>query len=478
MPGKIAVPILFAFYFFISVHSAFASNAPDPSPGYRIEINMAHFTLDTLKLGYYFGKSQYLRDTAIVSKGKFVFEGDSTLAPGVYLIVIPPDNKFMHLIITEAEQRFAMEVDLEDMVNTAKFKGSTENTIYYDYLLQLDKRRPRADELRKLMVSDSLNKDTYKKELEGIDADVRKIQDQVVAKYPTSMTAMMIRANQEVPVPEFKADTPEEEQQMRYMFYKNHYFDNFDLSDPRAMRSGLIHPKVEFYLSKLNYPYPDSQIVAMDYLLGKMLQNKEAFQYYLVHFLNESAKSKRMGMDAIYVHLIDQYYAKGLATWTEQEQLDKLKSQAESTRPLLIGKTAPNLTLYAESGQPFVLHSVEANYTVLFFWDPECGHCKKQIPFVIDFYNAYRDKGVEVVGICAKVGQDISTCWSSLKEKGMDVWTNVADQYLRSRFKTVYDIKTTPQIFVLDKDKKIVVKKIAGEDLGKVMDELLAQHSN
>ena len=80
---------------------------------------------------------------------------------------------------------------------------------------------------------------------------------------------------------------------------------------------------------------------------------------------------------------------------------------------------------------------------------------------------------MELLAICTKTGADLSTCWETIEERGMDIWVNVADQYLRSRYKTIYDIKTTPQIFILDKDKKILVKKIAGEDLAPVMEELM-----
>ena len=55
----------------------------------------------------------------------------------------------------------------------------------------------------------------------------------------------------------------------------------------------------------------------------------------------------------------------------------------------------------------------------------------------------------------------------------MNIWVNASDQYIRNRYKTIYDVKTTPQIFILDKDKKIIVKKIAGEDLKTVMDEIM-----
>jgi len=464
---------LFVFSFLFS----FAAWASGPEGGYRIEVQCQNYDGDTLKLGYYFGKSQYLKDTALVNQGKFVFEGDEPLEPGVYLLVIPPDNKFVHVLVAADQQRFSLTVDLNDIVKSAKFKGSSENEIYYDYLRKLEERRPRAEELKKLMIEDSLQAGTYKAELAVIDEEVAKIQAEEIKKYPKTITSMLTRANQEIDVPPYEDLEEIDRKQKQYEYFRAHYFDQFDLNDPRAMRSGVIHQKIDFYLQKLTYQVPDSQIVAMDSLLSKMDKNPEAFQYYLVHFLNESARSKRMGMDAAYVHLVDQYYAKGLATWMEKEQLDKLIAQAETLRPILIGKIAPDLPFFKENGETITIHSIKAEYTVLFFWDPECGHCKKSIPFIIDFYNAYKDKGVELLAICTKTGSDISSCWSTIKERGMDIWVNASDQYLKNRYKVIYDVKTTPQIFVLDKDKKIIVKKIAGEDLATVMEEIIKVNS-
>jgi methyl coenzyme M reductase alpha subunit len=55
----------------------------------------------------------------------------------------------------------------------------------------------------------------------------------------------------------------------------------------------------------------------------------------------------------------------------------------------------------------------------------------------------------------------------------MDVFFNAVDPYHRSRYKTVYDIRTTPQIFVLDTDKKILSKRIGAEQLPEVIDHIL-----
>ncbi|MBK9981433.1 MAG: redoxin domain-containing protein [Saprospiraceae bacterium] len=464
--------LLFVLSIFLFSGLANVSASSLTTSGYRIEVTLQHYQGDSLFLGYYFGKAQYLKDTALLEKGKFVFQGEGKLEPGVYLLVIPPDNKFIHVIVSDDEQKFSASVDLDNIVSSAKFKGSDENEIYYSYLHELEKRRPIADSLKKQMKLDSLHSEDYHIKLNKIDADVMKVQDEVRAKHPASITSMLIWANREIEIPKYENLTEDDRKQKQYEYYKAHFFDHFDLTDPRAMRSGVIQQKVDYYLQKLTYQVPDSQIVEIDYLLKKMLTNKEAFQYYLVYFLNDVVKSKRMGMDAAYVHLVDTYYAKGLADWIDKEQLDKLLAQADVLRPILIGKIAPDLTLYKESGEAVNLHAIKANYTVLFFWDPECGHCKKAIPFIIDFYNEYKSKGVEVVAVCTKTGSDVSSCWSAIKERGMDIWVNTCDQYMQSHYKTIYDVKVTPQIYVLDKNKKILVKKIAGEDLKPVMDEI------
>ncbi len=442
--------------------------------GYHIEVDVKNFAGDTLKFGYYFGKSQYLKDTAFIKDGKFLFEGEEALSPGLYLLVFPPDNNFVHILISEGQQNFSLKFDLDDIIASAQFKGSTENDIYYKYLRELDIRRPKADELRKSMASDTAHQEVYKDKLAAVDQEVKQVQKDVIKKYPNSYTAFMIKASQEIETPDFKEIADDlQRKQKQYEYYRAHYFDNFELNDPRAIRSGLMQQKIDFFLQKLTYQLPDSQSVAMDYLLKSMDKNPDAFQYYLVEFLNESARSKRMGMDAVYVYLIDNYYKKGLATWMDEEQLDKLIKQAETLRPLLIGKTAPDLELYKQSGESVKISDIDADYTVLFFWAPDCGHCKKAIPSIIDFYNTYKNRGVEILAICTKTGSDMAPCWDAIEERGMGIWMNVADQYLQSRYKMIYDVKTTPQIYILDKDKKIIVKKIAGEDLAPVMEDVL-----
>ena len=60
----------------------------------------------------------------------------------------------------------------------------------------------------------------------------------------------------------------------------------------------------------------------------------------------------------------------------------------------------------------------------------------------------------------------------------MDVFFNTVDPYHRSRYKTVYDIRSTPQIYVLDTDKTILSKRIGAEQLPEVIDHILEVKEN
>src|SRR5687768_4648244 len=202
--------LLFISFLFTLLPLVYSANNGDnilpaatDNGGYRIEVELQNFDGDTLLLGYYFGKAQYLKDTSALTKGKFVFEGEDDLKPGVYLLVLPPDNKFIHVLIAEGQTKFSMSVDVDNIVASAKFKGSAENIIYYDYLRELEKRRPMADTLRKRITEDSLHKEVYQKDIAKLDEEVKIIQDDIRAKYPSSITAMMINANRDISIPEF-----------------------------------------------------------------------------------------------------------------------------------------------------------------------------------------------------------------------------------------------------------------------------------
>lgn len=456
---------------------------------YDIKVKIDGFEEEEMYLGYFYADKQYLKDTVQRNEqGYFNFKGESPLDAGVYLVLLPPDNQWFQVLLDKNKQQFTIETALPDLAGNVKVSGSADNELLYEYMDFLNQQRPISSELNeKLQAAKAASEPTEKivEQLEAINQKVMDYQAALVERHPETLTAALVKANMLLEEPErFKQkDLSESEQVARWRWNQQHYFDHVNLSDPRMLRTPFLFNKVNEYVDKMVVQHPDTISLAIDRVLGLMKPAPETFKYYLVHFLNKFAASKIVGMDAVYVHIVENYYAKGFAPWTEEEQLEKIVDNAEKLKPTLIGKTAPNITLEKRDKQRINLHDVASPYTILFIWDPDCGHCKKSMPDVKQFYQDYKDKGVEVFAICNKSAkrdedgnitlEEVEKCWDYIEENEIGEWINLVDPYNRSRYKSKYFIQSTPQIFILDKDKKIISKRLAAEQLSEVMDQII-----
>ncbi|MBK7637209.1 MAG: thioredoxin fold domain-containing protein [Saprospiraceae bacterium] len=130
-----------------------------------------------------------------------------------------------------------------------------------------------------------------------------------------------------------------------------------------------------------------------------------------------------------------------------------------------------DITTYKEDNTPVRLYDINSPYTIVIFWAPDCGHCKKIMPDVVSFYKKNKDK-VKLISICTKGGENTKTCWPAVKEKGMEDFINTADEY--SRYNMKVRIKSTPKVFVLDENKEIIIKDIPAEELDKIFNEIVS----
>jgi len=415
------------------------------------------------------------------AEGSFVFEGEETLAGGMYLIVLPPDNRFFQILVDEKDQHFSMYSDNPTAPSDdLKITGSPENKRFYDYLDFLQDKRPIADKLRaqiEAATEAGTATDKLDKKMEALNEEVTAYQQKILSEYPTSLTAAVIRANMPLPdMPEFNG-TEDEVRFEQWQWTKAHYFDNINLADPRMLRTPFLFQRVDQYIENLTTNHPDSINVSLERVLEAMRPASENFRYYLAHYLTEYAQSKVVGYDAMYVFLVEKYYKTGAADWVDEEQLEKILDNAKRIKPLLIGKIAPNIKMQTQDGKELWLHDFESPYTVLFFWDPECGHCKKSMPDMISFYNQFKDRGVEIFAVCTKFYDELDSCWGFIEEKQMGIWLNTVDPYHKSRYKSVYDIRSTPQIYILDSKKEILSKRIGAEQLPEVMEKILEMNA-
>jgi len=472
--------------FALSLFVLFASSlfAHGDAKGHKIRVKLENYPAKELILGFYFGEKTYVKDTATVdADGFFTFQADTLLPCGVYLLVLKPDNNFIQMLISGDNQEITFTTDAKDSVEKMKVKGSDDNTTFYEYLRFLNKQRPEMDTLRAQfgrMRSNVKDSTRIVQTMTDIDKQVKKYQNELAVKKTGTMTAKIIKASLEPEVPEFDGKTDDEKLMKRRNWYREHFFDNADIADPCLLRSPVLQPKVDQYVQKFAVQHPDSINQAIDFVISKVKNSPESYKYLLINFLNFYAKSTIVGMDGVYVHIANKYYCTGEANWVTKEDREKICDNARRLEPILIGKIAPNITVLDRNSKPTALWDVDADYTVLFFWDPECSHCKKAAPLMVDFANQFKARGVKVFAVCTAVNTEkeptkASDCWKSVEEKGFSdfLFLNTWDPYLRSHYKTIFDVKTTPQIFILDRKHEILMKRIGSEQLSKVMEEVM-----
>ncbi len=205
---------------------------------YRIEGELAGYDQSEIYLGHYYADKQYLMDTSLVDNGTFVFEGSDTLKPGVYIVVMPPDNSYFQLMVNQGNPNFAFAGEKDRLEKTLKFDNSPDNQLFYENLAFIGEQRKIVEELRQKMemTEDEQVKTALEEKLEAINLEVTSFQKELVAKNPDGLTATLVRSGFNIELPKFEG-TEEEVQRQRYIYYKKHYFDHIILSDDRLLRT-------------------------------------------------------------------------------------------------------------------------------------------------------------------------------------------------------------------------------------------------
>ncbi|MEL6124297.1 MAG: redoxin domain-containing protein [Bacteroidota bacterium] len=386
-----------------------------------ITIDVKHYESDSMIFGYYLADRMLVFDTLYrENKEPFKVKQDTSLDMGLYLLVSIPEGMFYQLIVDE-DQEFEVTIDTLQQEHLS-VTGSEENEVFLDYLNYVSEQRQLVQQLdQALATTDSTQlsiRDQLLKDKAAINTNVALRQKQIIEEYPDAIVSILMKANLPFEFPEFSG-TPEEIQNQKYRYYKEHYFDDIDLNHRGIFRTPIIHQRINYYEESLTPKIADSIIQSVDYLLGLMDDDSEQFQYYLSYFLGKYGESKYIGMDAVYVHLALEYYAKGKAPWVEEDNLVEIVNNARRLKPVLIGKPAPAFRLMQQDSSYVSLSDLDNNYTILVFWKPGCGHCTKAMPHIIEFQEKYRDQGVEVVTMCTEGAKNPEECWKSIEEKNM-----------------------------------------------------------
>jgi thiol-disulfide isomerase/thioredoxin len=441
---------------------------------YKISGEVIGLLDSTVMLAYYFGGKQYATDTANVIDGKFTFEGKKELKGGMYLVVLS-ESKYFDLIISE--QTFSFSTKLQDLVGSMTFKNTKENPPLYEYLNFIIEMQKQVTPIRQqLELAEGETKQILQLKAQNIDDMVKKYRTNFIANNTDRFFSKIIIATTEIEIPESPLDsTGNPNKNFPYLFYKKHFWDNIDFSDKRMLRTPIFFSKMDQYLEKLTAKHPDSIIISADILVDKSRENSDIFQYVVSYITSNYERSKIMGMDAVFVHMVENYYITNQCDWVDSTELIKIADRAQKIAPNLIGRKAAEFNDFY--GRPFMkdtlgvvhtLNEINADYTVLVFFGPTCGHCKKEIPKIKHDVDSLIAEGYDIKTFAVATEFDIKEWKKFINNQKTGEWINVADinhddegnPVASSDWRDKYDIYSTPVIYLLDKEKKIIAKRI------------------
>ncbi len=461
---KILKSFVLTFIILLSVFTV-KSNA---STGYEIKVHLIGLKDSTIYLGNHYGEKQYVRDTVQLDHdGWATFKGKDSLPGGIYLIVLPGKTYF-EIIVNE--QKFTVETDTLDYVMNMKVTGSLENKLFNEHQRFIIEKTKASQELKTrldLLKDKSDSSVAIKKRISDMDKQVKDYRLKLMAEYPKTFMAKIIRTMQEPEIPEAPKDANGviTDSTFQYRFYKSHYLENVDFSDDRLLRTPIFYNKIKTYTQQLTVPFPDSIIVAVDTVIEKSRANPEVFKYCVATFANYYETSNIMGYDKVFVHIAEKYYLSADAFWADSTLKAKIHERVMKIKPNILGEAAHDLAMPDTGLQMHTLYNVKAKYTILVFWDPTCSHCKVEIPKLSHYYDSVKaTKSIEVFAVGIESDIDL---WKKYIQENKLKWINVSDLYNQTNFRNYYDIYSTPVIYLLDEKKHIIAKRL---DTDKIRD--------
>lgn len=442
--------------------------------GYSVGITVNGASEIKIRLAYHLGNQQYIKDSLSTDKaGKVRFTGSEKLSPGVYMIVFP-GNTFFEFLAGE-DQYFDISCSISDPAGTLVFRGSDENERFLEYQRRWKSLQEEAMAASEKLRSASLSGNetaALKQQLSDKENKMKQYLHETADQNKGTLLGAIARAiipvETVVPaVPAGMANPDSVSRLWSYLYYKDHFFDNIDFSQPGLIRSPVLGVKLDQFFGQVVIQMPDSINKEADRVLDLSSRNKDMFQYVAVWLLNRYATSEIMGHDAVVVHLADVVYLAGKAPWASAEYLADLGKRVERLRPNLIGKKAAEMVMSSFTGYYVSLYDVKADFTIVYFWEPDCGHCKESTPLLKAWYEENRGKGIEVFAVCTQSDREK---WEKyIADHGLS-WINGWDPQRLSRFDYFYNVESTPLIYILDRDKKIIAKRLAVQDIGPFID--------
>jgi hypothetical protein len=404
-----------------------------------------------------------------------ILQDKESMKPGMYEIL--GDSTFLGVILipNEKNQKFSLTIDNEEIT----FVNSKENSGYYDYLKSIANYNKKLDSLNEIFHDAQKNGlpqymlkvlvDSLSANARQINDEMREYQKRIAAANPKTLFGSVVATSI------YLNDPPQEvlnDRRLFHQYYIGHFFDNFAWNDPRIFNTTVVNQKLKEYCNliyQLDEPAFDTLIVAS---LNQAKVNQTSYEYLfdeLEHVLGSNVSPYK----------VEHAYIAMLKDAMRYPKLDENRKR-RYTRELgfidknLAGDTIPNFNMVLSNGDTISMYDIESEYTILYLQHPTCPTCHRVRNMMKDFNKLNKAIASGKLKVVMVYFEDDPQVWSNYinsreaNPKYLQGWN--FDQSIEEN--NLFDTRTIPYMFLLDKDKKVIKKDLLYNEIEPYIDYL------
>jgi peroxiredoxin len=421
-----------------------------------------------------YGDYNYLIDSTVVdAAGHLVLRRKAALPAGFYYFLLP-GNKSFSLMFDTDDQHVTLRGNAADFTGTMQVQGSDNSRLLYESMRFQNQQEPELKQLADVMRTKAATSPEYQqakaRQTEIVEAR-KTYLDGLYKSYPRLFFTKFKISGQNPDWVEFRKPNGDIDTARQVSHFRSHFWDGVDFSDERLLRTPVIANKLRKYIVELTPQHPDSLVLVSDHIIRRVLPYKPYFQFFAnwIALQHENGKTKVMDGEAVYVHIIKNFFKPGLAYWDKPENLEKLQKHAWEMEASLLGRKGPDVRAQDLAGNYKSIYEMKAPIVVVFMFSPDCEHCREQAPKIKEVYAKWKDRGVDFYGIAVNT---TDAEWRAFMKEENFAFTNVFDPTNRAIY-AKYFVDNTPELYVLNKDRVIVAKNLNADQLETIFEREL-----
>lgn len=243
----------------------------------------------------------------------------------------------------------------------------------------------------------------------------------------------------------------------RANYLAEHYWDKFDFRDTTfCNKPDITEQAYANYLDMLRYVDLASAQQSVSALMKRAEVDTTMFGYFVSladKYLYDPNSPFRN--DELLIPALEAMIASPLLDEAEKIRPQSQLDMAQKNR---IGQKANDFRYTLHDGRTGRMYSIEADYLLIFINNPDCPACKeiREQICASPMLSEMIERGVMKV-LAIYPDEDI-TAWLNYRHNIPASWINSYDKQLRMRDEEIYDLKAIPSLYLLDAEKRVILK--------------------